>query len=1232
MIRGEDFVSLVAQGDEVRTLQIISDMKTQIKRYLVEISDVPSYIIGLKHAYYQAQGLEISAFTTLCHLITRVSMQDPQKLSDFTELVLPFLLERLADARQPVAQTAKKSLKTFWTCISSSDERFITTIYQSGFQNYSNYKVQLDLLGILNSLLVDTGFGFKYYMNAVVELLSSPNEEVANMSFEVLLTFFQRVNPNSKNAKMDLINLLQLVGTNKSIALKLLNQIGGIELVNEYNNGDSENTNIGYDASMNNDISTNPTFISDELNSKLNEIQYWRAEQHIEIVSFDYSLLIQMEESIVKPFEGKETDLNWKDRQNWITKLRGMVRFINNDPHLSQLLSDFMNGVKECIVKAMSSLRTTLSTNAFQLCKEIGISLGTKIDQLTFELLASSLIKLCNVRKSIQHMNANVGMIGLIINCNLSYKYFQMLMTCMQEKNAQPKVYIGQWVHMLFLKYYNSAEDFESLNEFVEPILVKGLSDYQPQVRESMRVAYWCLNNLSPSHAQQVRQKLDSNTLRALDKCVPQFGAVDSFRKFDNIKSQRDKLTNVKKPEVLAQFDTNVIRESSKRSISLDQTSLTAKRTFHPRSQSLEKPKYENEDITEWFNKQTIILEELTSNSNEIQEQGFMKLLEFNNDKEMNYNLRVALNKLTYTNPLLFKPIFSDAQLFKKMNELLFEDNIIRLFCIHFENQNGPSRDEIDLIFNTLKLEDICLNIDSIMKNCENIVEINDLKVSVQYNKYKETIMKVCLLILRDLFIFKHAHLKAYLLSGIFESLNLALPLIDNDKELKSIYDETLRIAYNKWSDEYVRSLAKCSDRANHREICIILGIPNDDNETEEHQKGTSVSVYYDEGDDDDDDEEYAKSYNLEQMTKLMPRQDVIFELIQKQQEDQVSEEEENIEDFTKIVPPKQGYHGDEVEKIFELIEEDPREDPRVDHPDSDAQMVTSKEGSKHEDETPEPGEEGENEEEEEEGKTRKADITATEVIEETYIQHPSQIINLEDDQDDYQESQVTMGHVPDFTEELSQIGAEGSNDDTDSTPDLQKLDIDEAQVKYQLLNNWHSELEINSSIYEDLFRVSNEQLNLEISDDDDQCAILAFWESKGLIEEIMKICKSKSDWCSMAYFLLEEIFNKHLNSVELLADKINYENRQYWSLVLGRLLEIVSAGQVSVEDVFFLERILRRGVNENDTDIRMKTFRIYSKLYQKMINKDVNENGYEIVDSLLFEGLDTRILQKLIN
>ncbi|GME82976.1 unnamed protein product [Ambrosiozyma monospora] len=177
--------------------------------------------------------------------------------------------------------------------------------------------------------------------------------------------------------------------------------------------------------------------------------------------------------------------------------------------------------IKEGICKAVSSLRTTLSSNGCQLCKELGQLFGHHLDSFTVEIFLLALMKLCGARKTMSHQNANCGVIGLILHTNFNSRVMGQIISASQEKNTQPRAYASTWLHIILLKYKDHKHTLENALDNIVKLITRGLADATPTVRESMRKTFWCFFEIFPDQANGIKNKLDPSSTKALDRAKP---------------------------------------------------------------------------------------------------------------------------------------------------------------------------------------------------------------------------------------------------------------------------------------------------------------------------------------------------------------------------------------------------------------------------------------------------------------------------------------------------------------------------------------------------------------------------------------------------------------------------------------------------------------------------------------------------------------------------------------
>lgn len=202
-------------------------------------------------------------------------------------------------------------------------------------------------------------------------------------------------------------------------------------------------------------------------------------------------------------FEGRETEQNWLKREESVTVLRRLIA--------GNTVSDFrdgfivgVRGLLDGIIKAMTSLRTSLSKEGCILVQDMANGFGSHIDPMV-ELLMQTLLKLSASSKKISSQLANVTVDILLGHATYSNRLLQYVSMASQDKNVQPRQYASGWLLTVLSKEEQHKAHVEHTGglELAEKAIKKGLSDANPGVRENMRAAYWGYSRMWPARAEQ---------------------------------------------------------------------------------------------------------------------------------------------------------------------------------------------------------------------------------------------------------------------------------------------------------------------------------------------------------------------------------------------------------------------------------------------------------------------------------------------------------------------------------------------------------------------------------------------------------------------------------------------------------------------------------------------------------------------------------------------------------
>lgn len=206
-------------------------------------------------------------------------------------------------------------------------------------------------------------------------------------------------------------------------------------------------------------------------------------------------------QSMIEPFEGRESEGNWAARDKNVTKLRQLIRGNAYRDYQTTFLAG-LKSLLDGILKTVNSLRTTVATNGGQLVKDLAKVIGPGLDPM-MEILMSNLIKLCAVTKKITSQLGNVTTAVLIANVSYHVKLVQHLLNACNDKNVQPRSYAAGWMRTMLEAHMDQKGYIEHSGgaDLLEKCIRRGLADANPGVREGMRGTYWFFATFWPERA-----------------------------------------------------------------------------------------------------------------------------------------------------------------------------------------------------------------------------------------------------------------------------------------------------------------------------------------------------------------------------------------------------------------------------------------------------------------------------------------------------------------------------------------------------------------------------------------------------------------------------------------------------------------------------------------------------------------------------------------------------------
>lgn len=201
-------------------------------------------------------------------------------------------------------------------------------------------------------------------------------------------------------------------------------------------------------------------------------------------------------------FEGREHELNWTRREKSIIKLRKITK--GNAP--SEYITTYLASIRSLldgILKAVNSLRTTLSGQGCHLVQDIARTAGSGMDPMV-EIMLQALIKLCGGTKTVAVEHANTTVDAIFANVTYNVRLMQHIWTACQDKNVRPRGFATGWLKTILNKHGHHKSILEHANglELIEKCIKQGLADPNPAVKESMRATYWAYWRSWPDRAE----------------------------------------------------------------------------------------------------------------------------------------------------------------------------------------------------------------------------------------------------------------------------------------------------------------------------------------------------------------------------------------------------------------------------------------------------------------------------------------------------------------------------------------------------------------------------------------------------------------------------------------------------------------------------------------------------------------------------------------------------------
>lgn len=481
-------------------VQFVTAVKSAIKQHNVPDSCVMPLFEGLRTASSSQHAALVNVgFTSLNHLLTRLSRQEPKLLLKEMARTLPLIIEKLGDPKDKFRSTALQSLNTLYPVSQADVERSIRNSAMAG----KNPRAKEAAMQWLLQTHQEQGLQFRSYVPLLMELLEDADGMVRDTAKSTVIELFRNA-PGA--AKSDLKRQLKNFKVRPAIEQAIVKELAPAGARPDTPSDPPPRAALTTSASA---LSVErPITPAADLKLENVEPQYVNTNRELDDIIKGMAWF----------FEGRETEQNWVKREESIVTLRRL----NAGNASSEFADTFLAGLRgmlDGIIKAVTSLRTSLSKEGCSLVQDMANTFGPAMDPMV-ELLMQTFLKLSAGTKKISSQQANATVDTILSRVTYTQRLMQHMWAACQDKNVQPRTYATGWLKTLLKKEAGHRSHIEHTGgvDLIEKCLKKGLGDPNPAVREKTRSTYWAFHGVWPQRANVIMEDLDSTAQKLLNK------------------------------------------------------------------------------------------------------------------------------------------------------------------------------------------------------------------------------------------------------------------------------------------------------------------------------------------------------------------------------------------------------------------------------------------------------------------------------------------------------------------------------------------------------------------------------------------------------------------------------------------------------------------------------------------------------------------------------------------
>ncbi|CAG9936961.1 unnamed protein product [Clonostachys rosea f. rosea IK726] len=485
-----------------KKVQFVTNIKSGIKQHNVPETCVPQLFDGLRAAASSQHNAIVNVgFTALNHLLTRLSRQEPKLLNKEAARTLPLIIEKLGDQKDKYRATAMQALNTLYSVNPGDVERFIRNSAMTG----KNPRAKESAMQWLLQTHKEQGLQFRSYVPLLMDLLEDADGMVRDVAKSTVIELFRNA-PNT--AKSDLKRQLKNFKVRPAIEQAIVKELAPTGARPETPANAAPAARPVLAASVSSMSSERPITPAVDVRAENIEPQYVNTNRELDDIFKGMAWF----------FEGRESEQNWIKREESMVTLRRL----NAGNATSDFPDTFLAGLRgmlDGIIKAVTSLRTSLSKEGCGLVQDIAVAFGPAMDPMV-ELLMQTFVKLSAGTKKISSQLANTTVDTILSNVTYSQRLMQHIWIACQDKNVAPRTYATGWLKTMLKKeaHHKSHVEHTGGVDLIEKCIKKGLGDPNPAVREKTRSVFWAFWGIWPQRADVIMEDLDATAQKLLNK------------------------------------------------------------------------------------------------------------------------------------------------------------------------------------------------------------------------------------------------------------------------------------------------------------------------------------------------------------------------------------------------------------------------------------------------------------------------------------------------------------------------------------------------------------------------------------------------------------------------------------------------------------------------------------------------------------------------------------------